>query len=199
MITTLILDRGHATLNEQGYYATPGKQFIFPDKLHVYEGYENQKYTEALAKYGKEAGFKIEYTVKPNNPVDISLASRVTIANNLKDNKNSLYISVHNNAGGGKGTEVFTSIGQTKSDLFAEGIINSIIEAFPKRPIRLEVKDGDKDKEENFYVLKHTYMPAVLIEYGFFDNREDYNFLSNPTNIDLLAKATINGIIKVNK
>lgn len=199
MITTLILDRGHATLNEQGHYATPGKQFIFPDKLHVYEGYENQKYTEALAKYGIEAGFKIEYTVKPNNPVDISLASRVTYANKLKDAKNSLYISVHNNAGGGKGTEVFTSIGQTKSDIFAEGIINAIAEIFPNRPMRLDKKDGDKDKEENFYVLKNTSMPAVLIEYGFFDNREDYEFISNSNNINLLAKATISGIVNSNK
>lgn len=199
MITTLILDRGHATLNEQGHYATPGKQFIFPDKLHVYEGYENQKYVEALAKYATQFGFKVEYTVKPDNPVDISLVSRVTFANKSKEAKNSLYISVHNNAGGGKGTEVFTSIGQTKSDKFAEEIINAITEVFPKRPMRLDTKDGDKDKEENFYVLKNTSMPAVLIEYGFFDNREDYNFISNPTNIDLLALATIKGIIKANK
>ena len=199
MITTLILDRGHATLNEQGYYATPGKQFIFPDKLHVYEGRENQKYVEALAKYAIKAGFKVEYTVKPDNPVDISLASRVTFANTLKDSKTSLYLSIHNNAGGGKGTEVFTSIGQTKSDIFAEEIVNAITKAFPTRSMRLDTKDGDKDKEENFYVLKHTSMAAILIEYGFFDNREDYDFLSNTTNIDLLAKATINGITKVNK
>jgi N-acetylmuramoyl-L-alanine amidase len=38
-------------------------------------------------------------------------------------------------------------------------------------------------------------MPAILLEYGFFDNREDYEFLSNPCNIELMAKATIDGIV----
>lgn len=198
-IKTLILDRGHGTLDKDGKYVTPGKQFKFPDGLHVYEGFENQKYVEALALYGKEKGFEIIYTIEPSNPADTSLVSRVRFVNALKIDKTSLYVSVHNNAGAGQGTEVFTSIGQTTSDKFAQGIIESIQKAFPKRTMRMEVKDGDGDKEESFYVLNKTSMPAVLIEYGFFDNRADYDFLSNSANITKLAKATIDGIIAVNK
>ncbi len=198
-VTTLILDRGHATLDKNGKYITPGKQFKFPDGLHVYEGFENQRYVEALALYGKEKGFNIVYTIDPTNPADTSLGQRVLFANLHKEAKNSLYLSVHNNAGAGQGTEVFTGIGQTKSDIFAQGIIDEIQATFPKRLMRIDTKDGDEDKEENFYVLKHTSMPAVLMEYGFFDNRIDYEFLSNQININLMAKATIDGIIKVNK
>lgn len=198
-ITTIILDRGHATLSKDNKYITPGKQFKFPDGLHVYEGVENQKYVEALALYGKEKRFNIVYTVDPSNPIDPSLGFRVKFANMHKEATNSLYLSIHNNAGAGQGTEVFTSIGQTKSDIFAQSIIDAIQKSFPNRTIRFDIKDGDEDKEENFYVLKHTSMPSVLMEYGFFDNRKDYEFLSNKGNITKLAKATIDGIIAVNK
>jgi len=198
-IETIILDRGHATLNKDKEYITPGKQFTFPDKLHVYEGYENQKYVEHLALYAKEKGFKVVYTIEPSNPADISLGSRVSIANASVNAKKSLYISVHNNAGGGEGTEIFTTIGQTNSDKYAQAIIDKIQSVFPLRKVRVDIKDGDEDKEENFYVIKHTSMPAILIEYGFFDNRTDYDFLSNPINIDKLARATIDGIISINQ
>lgn len=197
MVTTLILDRGHATLDKDNKYATVGKQFVFPDKLHVYEGYENQKYVEKLTHYAIKAGLKVVYTILPSDPTDKSLADRVKFANRLPDKASCLYVSIHNNAGGGEGTEIFTSKGQTQSDIYAEKILDAIQLKFPTRKIRTDMKDGDKDKEENFYVLKQTIMPAVLIEYGFFDNRKDYEFLSNPCNIDLLAQATIAGILSV--
>lgn len=195
MVTTLILDRGHATLDKDGKYVTPGKQFKFPNGLHVYEGFENQKYVEALAREATKAKLKVVYTVQPNDPSDPSLGERVRFANRLPNKETLLYVSVHNNACGGKGTEVFTSKGETKSDKYAESILNEISKVFPKRAIRSDTKDGDKDKEADFYVIKQTVMPAVLLEYGFFDNEEDYAFLSNPCNIELLAKATIAGII----
>ena len=34
-------------------------------------------------------------------------------------------------------------------------------------------QDGDPDKEEKFFVLAHTIVPAVLVELGFFTNREE--------------------------
>lgn len=198
MITTLILDRGHATLDSKGKYSTPGKQYTFPDGLHVYEGYENQKYTEAIAEYAKTVGFKVEYTVEPKDPTDLPLYNRVMKANSSKARLNSLYISIHNNAGAGIGTEVFTSIGKTLSDTFAEGILDSYQKNIPTRKLRMDTKDGDKDKEENFYVIAKTSMPAILIEFGFFDNREDYNWLSNPNTIKMMAKLTVDGIVNTN-
>lgn len=197
MIDTLILDRGHATLDKKGKYITPGKQALLPNGKRVYEGLENQRYVEALAVYAKEAGFKVEYTVKPDDPSDPPLFNRVLTANNSKSRKTSLFLSIHNNAGGGKGegTELFTNIGQSLSDKFADGIYKSILSAFPDRKIRADLKDGDFDKEELFYVLRKTNMPAVLIEYGFFDNPKDYEWLSSQLNINGMAKATIEGIV----
>lgn len=200
MITTLIIDRGHATLDKKGKYITPGKQAVLPDGRKVFEGFENQRYVEALVREAKAYKFNIEFTVNPDDPSDPPLFNRVLKANASKHRKTSLFISVHNNAGGGKGegTEVFTNIGQSLSDAYAEGIIKSIMDLFPDRKMRMDRKDGDSDKEELFYVLRKTNMPAVLIEYGFFDNPKDYDWLSNQDNINKMAKATIEGIVDTN-
>lgn len=198
MIDTIIIDRGHATLDIHKKYATPGKQFTFPDGLKVYEGYENQKYAEVIAKFAMLEGFQVLFTVKPNDPKDPTLIDRVKYANTHKDRKTSLFLSIHNNAGGGKGqgTEVFTSKGKTLSDTFSESIFREIAHSFPYRKMRTDTTDGDMDKEENFYVLKNTSMPAVLLEIGFFDNREDYEWLSNPANIEQVSRAIVEGIKK---
>ncbi len=197
MINVIILDRGHATLGKDGKYVTPGKQAIFPNGMHVYEGFENQKYVECLAEKFKAEGFEIEYTVNPDDASDPSLVTRVLKANASKNRRTSFYLSVHNNAGGGKGegTEVFTSVGQTLSDKFAQGILNEIKRVLPNRKVRSDISDGDLDKEEQFYVLRKTNMPAVLMEYGFFDNLIDYKYLSNPEIINKLCEATVNGVV----
>lgn len=198
MINTIILDRGHATLDLKGNYATKGKQHKFSKDLIVYEGYENQKYVEAMTKWALHYGFKVEYTVDPVNPEDPALGDRIRKANNSINKRSAVYISVHNNAGGGKGqgTEIFTSKGQTLSDSYAEFIMKEYKKSYPNRKFREDTSDGDTDKEENFYVLKNTIMPAVLLEIGFFDNEEDYKWLSNPCNIENIAKATIVGVIR---
>lgn len=196
MVDTIIIDRGHGLLNPQGVYVTPGKRAKLPDGRQVYEGVENQKYALAIEKWAKHRGFKVEYTVPNLDFHDVTLAQRVRTANNSKNAKTAIFVSIHNNAANGKavGTEVFTSIGQTLSDIYAEGVIKEIMRVFPDRRMRTCTLDKDLDKEANFYVLKHTTMPAILIEYGFFDTPSDYDWLSNPDVIDRAAKATVDGI-----
>jgi len=46
--------------------------------------------------------------------------------------------------------------------------------------LRYDLTDGDKDKEAEFYVLRRTACPAVLVECLFFDNPEDYALLKDP-------------------
>lgn len=201
MITTIMLDRGHGTLDKNGNYVTPGKRASFPSGEKVYEGVENNKYVMALAKYAKEAGFNVVYSVLPSNHLDVSLTERVTKANKHPSKNSMFFLSVHNNASGtgqAQGTEIFTSKGQTLSDIYAEHILKQFKSILPHRKLRTDTVDKDLDKEENFYVLRATLMPSVLIEYGFFDNYEDYKWLSDENNIDLLARCTIDGIVSAN-
>jgi N-acetylmuramoyl-L-alanine amidase len=90
-----------------------------------------------------------------------------------------LYLSIHSNAGRGKGFEVFTSEGQTKSDMWADRFIKQLKKDFPEWGMRTDTTDGDEDKEENFFVLKNTKMPAVLLELLFFDEESQALFLES--------------------
>jgi len=85
-----------------------------------------------------------------------------------------LYVSIHSNAGGGSGFEVWTSPGQTLSDRYAEIWGQELKKSFPEFPFRVDKTDGDLDKESKFWVLVHTAMPAVLGELLFFDNPKDW-------------------------
>ena len=92
---------------------------------------------------------------------------------------NSRYLSIHSNAGGGHGSEIYTSPGNTKSDAIATIFGKEFIKEFPKRKLRTDYSDGDLDKERRFYVLTKTKMPAVLTENFFMDNFEEFKTLLN--------------------
>ena len=124
-------------------------------------------------------GYKVLYTVKPDDHRDPSLSSRVSFANSYKADE-ALYISIHNNAapkpGTASGFEIFTSPGKTASDDLADSIYVNV-ESFYKTlglKMRSALSDGDYDKEHSFYVLTKTKMPAVLLECLFFDNYSDF-------------------------
>jgi N-acetylmuramoyl-L-alanine amidase len=56
--------------------------------------------------------------------------------------------------------------------------------------------DGDLDKESDFYVLRKTIAPAVLVEHGFFDNLEDATLLINKDIINRFANMYLRFAIK---
>ena len=105
---------------------------------------------------------------------DLSLAERCNRANLCQRiHGNCLLISIHANAGGGTGFEIYTSKGKTKADYFATELIVRLEKDFPDIRMRVDTSDGDKDKEADFYILKHTTMPALLAENLFMDNYKD--------------------------
>ncbi len=177
---TYILDPGHGGIvNKQ--YVTPGKRSPkFEDGTQLFEGVNNREIVSMLIKAMEAEGIKCIDIVASQQ--DVALATRVDRANNLSRSKPCVYISIHSDANGdgsnwdqASGMSVYTSIGDTgKSDDFAELIINELQDNF-KNTVkwRTEKTDGDKDKEENFYVLKNTNCPAVLCELGFHTNKEE--------------------------
>lgn len=107
-------------------------------------------------------------------------------------------LSIHANAGGGRGFEVFTSPGQTDADPWATAVLQSLAAEFPDRPIRSDLADGDPDKEARFTVLTKTERPAILIELGFIDTEEGAAFLADGENQDRLARAIARGTLRAN-
>ncbi|MBW9159330.1 N-acetylmuramoyl-L-alanine amidase [Clostridium tagluense] len=89
-----------------------------------------------------------------------SLAEKCKIANT---NNVDVFVSIHFNAGGGHGTEVFAISSAGKH--LAESIVNKIAAlGYTNRGVKIG---------SNLYVLKHTKMPAVLVECAFVDSKED--------------------------
>lgn len=110
----------------------------------------------------------------------VSLPDRCQIAN--LDGA-ELFLSLHANAAAiatAGGFELWTSPGYTPADPWATAIWSSIRDSFPLLRGRLDMSDGDPDKESKFYVLIHTAMPAVLIETAFISNEEEERKLKDP-------------------
>jgi N-acetylmuramoyl-L-alanine amidase len=134
----------------------------------------------------------------------VSLQDRVCRANVsglMGGTKVDLFLSFHINAEENpkpghqaRGFEIWTSIGDTPADKAATAIFNSLKAAMPDTPARADYDDGDPDKESNFYVLRNTLMPAVLIEFEFITNDERARFLADPTNQAALAGAVLNAV-----
>lgn len=130
---------------------------------------------------------------------DVSLSERVRRANMWGD-RSSVLVSIHANAGGGRGLEVFTSKGQTISDEIATVFLSSMALTFPEVRIRADLQDGDPDKEANFTVLARTSMPAILTENFFMDTEaECKKYLMTDMGRDLIALAHYIAIMNIEK
>ena len=196
----IVIDPGHGGVDSNGKYHTSGKMFKFPNGDIAYEGQINRDIAKSLGDILINKGYKVVYTVKPDDYRDPSLSSRVSFANSYKADE-ALYISIHNNAapkpGTASGFEIFTSPGKTASDDLADSIYKNV-ESFYKTlglKMRSDLSDGDYDKEQSFYVLTKTKMPAVLLECLFFDNYSDFQFLRQPAFTAALAMRIADGII----
>ena len=99
-----------------------------------------------------------------------------------------------------RGWSIYTSEGYTKSDPIAEVFIRKAEEILPGIDCKVRKysqKKYEGDWEENFYVLKHTVMPAVLTENLFYDNPEDCEIMKSEAGLDAIAKIHVEAIKEV--
>ena len=117
----------------------------------------------------------------------VSLEDRCTKANELNI---GAFLSIHTNARPRKGKpgieiEAWKYPGSEKGQEFGQILIDYILNAVsPLIPVYSRgVKEG------SFYVLKHTKMPAVIIELGFLTDDEEARFLIGWKNQRIIARA----------
>jgi len=171
----VLLDNGHGGLIN-GKYQTPGKRKDWGNNGIIYEGEFNRAIVNGIIQ--ELTRLKIPYVNIAPEYWDVRLETRVKRANKYSPH-NSFYLSIHSNAGGGHGSEIYTSPGNTKSDAIATIFGKEFIKEFPNRKLRTDYSDGDLDKERRFYVLTKTKMPALLTENFFMDNFEEFKTLLN--------------------
>lgn len=190
----VLLDNGHGGLIN-GDYQTAGKRSpLWEDGSQLFEGEFNRSIVARIVE--SLTALKIPYISIVPEARDITLATRIKRANAIRDN-NCFYLSVHANAGGGHGFEVYTSPGQTTSDRIATIFGEEFINTFPDRRLRTDISDGDLDKEEAFAVLRKTRMPAVLTENFFMDNEDECRqLLLTKQGRDSIAEFHINAITR---
>lgn len=173
-----LLDPGHGGLDKNGKYVTSGKRSpVWPDGSQYFEGVGNRDIVRRIAEGAKLRGIETKFIVEPSNQMDVSLPARVDLANRIyKTIKNAVYLSIHSNGHSNKdaqGWEVWTSMGETKSDILAGHLFPFAEKAYPNSKMRKDMKDGNPDKDANFYVVKYTNMPAVLSENFFHTNEKE--------------------------
>jgi len=188
-----VLDPGHGK-------TTPGKRSPkWPDGTQLFEYEFNRDIVRRIGNSLLNSGIYHIWTTLSN--YDMPLENRVHLANRaVHTHKHVIYVSVHANAGGGTGWEVFTSKGNTDSDQYAEIFFNKMKKEFPNMTFRADYLDGDSDKEENFYVLRKTICPAVLTENFFMDTYDpDCKILLSEDGREKIAKGHINAINEIYK
>lgn len=198
-----LLDPGHGGIFN-GKYDTEGKRSPEYDGKVFYEGVHNREIVKLILEKAERAGIDAIDIVNSNR--DVSLGERVRRANDIGREVDCVYISVHHNAAGkggfnnASGIEVFTSKGQTRSDVFAELVIGGLVEQFEDTvKWRFNESDSDRDKEANFRVLRETSMPAVLIEAGFMTNLEEVRRMETKEWKEKVANAVVEAMITWNE
>ncbi|ABY92080.1 MULTISPECIES: N-acetylmuramoyl-L-alanine amidase family protein [Thermoanaerobacter] len=116
----------------------------------------------------------------------VDLQQRCDIANK---NKVDYFISIHCNSfkdPTANGTETYAYPGSIVGQNLAQYVQNEIVEM---------LKTANRGvKYATFYVLKHTVMPAILVETAFMSNPQNLDLLLHRP--DIFAQAISNGIIK---
>ena len=161
-----VLDNGHGGMMG-GVYQTKGKRYTFKDGTTIFEGEFNRAIKARVIELltAKNIPF---YDLVPEQK-DIRRSTRIARADYLykKHRKQTFLVSIHSNAGKGKGSEVFICHGASKRSkrlaLLTEQLFNV---HFPESNFR-----GIKRKD--FDIVALPLCPAILVECFFMDNKAE--------------------------
>ena len=214
----VVLDPGHGP-------ATKGKQSPPFDDGSRFKEYEfNWDIANRVAVLNDEGQHLIRYTHLewqrryPDTPMGNSLAFRVKAANEwMKQhqeqygpNAKVFFISIHSNAAPTpapdtwadpsiRGVEVwyhhYSEPSLALAKLCHEVLVAQVVPAMKTKDRGLK---STPDIRRTFYVLKHTKMPATLLELGFYNNPVEVQMLMNSETRDVIAKSIFNIIKKLN-
>lgn len=191
-----ILDAGHGGIID-GVYQTDGKRSpVWPDGRQLFEGEFNRDIVDRVATLLDFVN--VDYIKLIDTQKDISLKTRKNKANKIfVQDPRAVLVSIHANAGGGTGWEVFTSPRQTPSDIIAKIFYEVHEEDFSMLKFRADWSDDDPDKEAKFYMLTKTKCPAILTENFFMDTlNPDCELLMSEIGRDRIAMAHYRAILK---
>jgi len=205
------------------------KEFgLWETKMHIFNGKDGREeiihegvINRPIAKlvYETLTEHQVDWALVYDDVEDTPLYERVTIADAIYNNKDkrAVYLSIHSNKVSlsqvayptkaadfskrfnASGFSVYTSKGQTKSDKLANIFCDTYQKHFPNFKFRSDHTDGDADKEEDFYVLRKTDCPALMIENLFYDNRTEASYLCSTAGQQAIADCIVAAILNCEK
>lgn len=187
----VILDNGHGV-------DTTGKcSPVWADGSKLWEYEFNRDVAARIASHCKMNGIRFKMLVTEMH--DISLAERCKRANAIYDSiaEGCFLLSIHANAGMGTGWEVWTSKGKTKSDAYADIVMEEAERELKEFKMRKDYTDDDSDKEDQFYILRHTKCPAIITENLFMDTERDCRFLMSEEGRERIAMMHFRAIKRI--
>ena len=188
----ILIDNGHGR-------ETPGKRS--PDGRLLEYAYTRdiaRRIVSALTTQGYEAQLLVP------EEEDIPLPERCRRVNErcrLLGRNNVILVSIHINAAGrgdrwydATGWCAYTTRGDTRADALATCLYEGAQFHLPGQRLRTDYTDGDPDLEADFYLLRRTLPPAVLVENFFMDSRRDCAFLLSPEGQQAIVNLHVAGI-----
>lgn len=177
-MTVVLLDPGHGG-------SDPGATF---------RSYEEEDFTLTIALIARDhllENFQVDVVMTRTNDRTVSLEERTSLANRLNVD---FFCSIHVNSGGGTGFEsyIYNRGASNKTIQYRSIIHNHIMSVIGPK---YNVQDRGK-KSANFFVLRETKMPAVLLETLFIDNPNDIKLLTSSAFISDFAASVAEGIGK---
>lgn len=175
---TLVLDAGHGL-------TTPGKQTMNGSKGVIKEWKMNDNVCNFIEDDLREYDVKIYRTDDRTGKTDIPLQNRVNQCNKYNPD---LFISIHHNAGGGTGTEVYYHTNGTAEDKKVANLLA------PKLATKTGLRNrGVKTEKWAVLTCKAT---AILVEGGFMDTKSDYDIITSEEGQRAYAKAVVEMIVE---
>lgn len=180
MAVKIGIDAGHGL-------KTSGKQT--PDGIK--EWTLNDKVRDKVVKILSDYDCEIIHTDGNEGKTDEELSDRLSA---YMKKGCAVFVSIHHNANTGKwnnatGVEIFTDNNPTAKD-------NELAKCIYDRLVKYTGMKRRGIKKCDFYVINQDKIPAVLVEGGFMDGKEDYKYITSDAGQTAYAKAVAEGLIE---
>lgn len=188
----IVLDCGHSkrTVGKK----SPDSRFL----EYEYNRIVGQRIGQRLTGMGISWCFTYDTSMEE----DLGLSKRADVANRfskLYGAKNVILISLHHNACGNgavwvkaNGWEIYTTKGDTVSDKYADIFVEAAKEVLEPKGIKIR-----SHMEYNFTVIQKTVCPSVLVEFGFYTDKKEVEWLMSEEGINANVESVIRAIEKI--
>lgn len=136
--------------------------------------------------------YKVPVVALRNTDVTMSLSERTSKANTY--GKDSCYVSIHHNAGGGDRGECIYSVVANMGKELADSIGNEMLNVLGQQK-KIYNKVGDYNRDY-YHVIRETVMEAVIVEVCFIDNASDVQIADTIAEQERNGRVIAHGILK---